>query len=257
MLITATTFAAIAGNHVNDNMVSALRGLQYAGVVAGLQRPHRLAMFLAQTALESGGWKWDREIWGPTPAQKRYEGRKDLGNTKPGDGAKFRGYTPMQITGRHNTTKFYNWAKTNIDKNCPNFVDNPALMNTDPWEGIGPIWYWSHGKSRSLNFYADQGDFKAVTKQINGGYNHLHERYQYYGKAALMLLGRSVFELREFQRDHGLKVDGVVGPQTAQVLHKELVKLPDVKFNKNETRKTERTGIIDFILSFFRLFIGK
>ena len=53
--------------------------------------PVRVAAFLAQVGHESGGFKYTREIWGPTAAQKRYEGRKDLGNTQPGDGSKYRG----------------------------------------------------------------------------------------------------------------------------------------------------------------------
>lgn len=38
----------------------------------------RMAHFLAQVMHESGGFRWLREIWGPTDAQKGYEGRKDL-----------------------------------------------------------------------------------------------------------------------------------------------------------------------------------
>jgi putative chitinase len=40
-----------------------------------------------------------REIWGPTAAQKRYEGRVDLGNTQPGDGKRYMGRGYVQITG--------------------------------------------------------------------------------------------------------------------------------------------------------------
>ena len=46
--------------------------------------PARIAAFLAQVGHESGGFRYTTEIWGPTPAQQRYEGRKDLGNTQPG-----------------------------------------------------------------------------------------------------------------------------------------------------------------------------
>ena len=62
----------------------------------------RVAAFIAQIGHESGQLVYVREIWGPTAAQKGYEGRADLGNTVAGDGFKYRGRGLIQITGRAN-----------------------------------------------------------------------------------------------------------------------------------------------------------
>lgn len=256
MLITVDTFAQISGKKVNANMASALQGLQSAGVTVGLDKPHRLAIFLAQTAHESAGWHYDREIWGPTAAQKQYEGRKDLGNTQPGDGSLFRGYTPMQITGRYNTTKFHKWCKDTLGHlNPPNFVQKPHMMNTDPWEGIGPLWYWSEGKDVSLNVPCDRGDFKRVTLLINGGYNGINDRYRYYGRAALVLLGREADSIRQFQKEYGLVPDGVVGEKTFLVLHTLLLKLPAVKFT--DTPVVTTVNSLTTLLKFIMKMVGK
>ena len=226
MQITAGTLATIAGRPVNSNMQSTIAGLERAGVGAGLNRPHRLAQFLAQIAHESGLWRYDAEVWGPTSAQKRYDTRTDLGNTAAadGDGFLYRGRGPIQITGRANYREFTAWARA-LDPQAPDFVANPDAVLTDPWEGLGPIWYWD---TRNLNSYADNGDLLTITKRINGGTNGLDDRQTQYVRAGLVLL--SFATIKQFQAHVGLAVDGIAGPQTRSAIHAELLKRPLVTF---------------------------
>lgn len=191
----------------------------------GLDQPHRLAQYLPQVLHESGAFRYDREVWGPTPAQKRYEGRKDLGNVQKGDGGLFRGRTGIQITGRANTRAFRDWCRklmAGTALTVPNFEKTPDAMLTDPWEGLGPIWYWD---TRGLNRYADQGDIEMITKKINGGLNGYQDRLDWYARVALVLLGYAPNDIAAFQKQAGEKADGIAGPRTRAALHQALVAL--------------------------------
>jgi putative chitinase len=203
------------------NAASVVAGLTGYGPAAGLDQPHRVAQFLAQVLHESGAFTYDHELWGPTPAQKRYEGRKDLGNTVKGDGSRYRGRGPIQITGRANYRAFTAWARK-LDPKAPNFEADPDAVNTDPWEGLGPIWYWD---TRGLNRYADQGDIEMITKKINGGLNGYQDRLDWYARVALVLLGLAPNAIAAFQQRAGEKADGIAGPRTRATLHQALVAL--------------------------------
>lgn len=236
-VLTSADLAALCGVKETSNLVSVQEGLAHYGESAGLGYVHRLVPYLCQITHESQDFRYDRELWGPTAAQKRYDIRTDLGNTpeRDGDGKKYAGHTAMQITGKHNTREFRDWCRAWVDPKCPDFVAHPELMNTDPWEGLGPIWYWN---TRGLNRWADAGDQEKITKLINGGYNGHLDRLIRYSNIGLTALGyqTTIGGVRKFQMDAGLTPDGISGPKTRLSLHKSLRLAPPVRF-AGKTRK--------------------
>jgi putative chitinase len=212
------TLAKIAGRS-NSNLASICAGL--AIMPSGITAPHRLAHYYGQLLHENGAGVHDREIWGPTAAQLRYEGRKDLGNTQPGDGSRFRGRGPIQITGRANYAAFTAWcALSHID--APDFVVDPEAVVTDPWEGIGPIWYWT---TRRLNDLAEANNIETLTRKINGGLNGYADRIRWYTRAGLVLAGFHRDDVEGFQESAGFRradADGIAGPLTRAALHRRL-----------------------------------
>ncbi|HEV7805868.1 MAG TPA: glycoside hydrolase family 19 protein [Solirubrobacteraceae bacterium] len=132
----------------------------------------RAQMFLAQVLHESGGLCFFEEIWGPTAAQSGYEGRRDLGNTESGDGKRFKGRGPIQLTGRANYRSFGPQLALELEKH-PEMASQHAIG----WRIAGLYW-----KTHGCNELADQGDFVAVTKRINGGTTGLADRQRYLHK---------------------------------------------------------------------------
>lgn len=141
----------------------------------------RLAAFLAQVGHESVSLRHVAEVWGPTPAQSRYEGRKDLGNTEPGDGFRYRGRGLIQCTGRANYRNVSRWLAF---QGAPDFERRPEELEAPRWAAWSAAAWWRHNGCNEL---ADSGDFEALTRRINGGLNGLADRQARYeaAKAAL------------------------------------------------------------------------
>ena len=158
-----------------------------------IDSPARQAMFLAQVAHESAllehliegltytSAKRIVDVW-PTRftletaelmvrnpeglANKVYADRNGNGNEDSGDGYRFRGRGPIQLTGRDN----YHSCGQAIDVDL---VKNPDLLITSMYGALSAGWFWW---SRNLNHFADQGDILRATRAINGGKVGLEER---------------------------------------------------------------------------------
>ena len=126
----------------------------------------REAAFLATVVHESGSFRYLREI----ASGSAYEGRKDLGNTQPGDGVKYKGRGLIQITGRANYTEVS--KALGVD-----FITNPKLLEQPNHAVRASCWWW---RKRGLNTVADRGDIRAVTRIVNGGYNGMADREKWY-----------------------------------------------------------------------------
>jgi putative chitinase len=138
----------------------------------------RIAAFLAQIGHESGSLVYSKELGGPSYFAK-YDGRKDLGNTEPGDGAKFCGRGLIQVTGRANYLKA-SQALFGDDR----LLKTPELLEQPEWAAKSAVWFWS---TRNLNSLADGAQFTDLTKKINGGTNGLDDRKARYHYALKVL----------------------------------------------------------------------
>jgi len=134
------------------------------------------AMFLAQIMHESMACFYTKELASGTA----YEGRKDLGNTQPGDGIKYKGRGLIQITGRFNYTNMM----MDLGIDC---VEHPEILETPEWATKSAGWFWN---KHNLNLIADINDethFELDTRRINGGLNGLLDRQQYWTRAKKVL----------------------------------------------------------------------
>jgi putative chitinase len=131
----------------------------------------RVAHFVAQIAHESDSFATFEEY----STGRAYEGRADLGNDQPGDGERFKGRGPIQITGRANYLRFGRMIGMG-----DRLLHEPELA-AEPVVGLAlAAAFWT---DRDLNRLADRDDLRGITRRINGGFNGLAHRGVLLGRA--------------------------------------------------------------------------
>lgn len=142
----------------------------------------RLCAFIPQLGHESQDLAHLREIWGPTPAQARYDIRVDLGNTpeRDGDGKKFMGRGGLQRTGKKNYRRAAEALKLPL-------LDHPELLEKPEHAFRSDALYWNDNNLNRLadsltltGNHADLKQFDKITKRINGGLNGQIDRQRRY-----------------------------------------------------------------------------
>ncbi|MBL8698964.1 MAG: hypothetical protein JNK67_11365 [Alphaproteobacteria bacterium] len=201
-MLTRAQLLAFMPNSANvaDRFV---RPLNEAMERYSINTPARQAAFLAQLAHESAelrrtqenlNYSWERlrkvfprffrtdaeaQSYDRQPeriANRVYANRMLNGDETSGDGWRYRGRGPIQVTGRENYRKCGQALGMNLES-------DPDRM-LDPTVGcLAAAWFWH---SRGLNSLADADDengFREITRRINGGFTGLVERIGFWEKA--------------------------------------------------------------------------
>lgn len=177
MILTGEILDRIAGRRTGTIGDEIADGLDRYGPQYDIDTNLRVAHFLAQACHETQGFRYLKEIWGPTQAQQRYDGRKDLGNVRLGDGHLYMGRGIFQLTGRAN------YERVGTALGLPLVVE-PDLA-ADPVISVRiACHYWS---VHQINVAADANDIVRVTKAINGGLNGLEDRKACFVRARQVL----------------------------------------------------------------------
>ena len=191
MLITTAHLRAIAGlsSPLMPSLADSFNKLWPAYDINTL---HEYCHFLAQAAHETDHFQTLREY----ASGHVYEGRRDLGNTRAGDGVRFKGRGIFQTTGRAN------YLQLGISKGRRDlFINTPALLEQPQYAVWSACEYW---KARGFNDIANHADSDILKKKyhgniihvspvefisisINGGYNGMDERKKFYAKALRVL----------------------------------------------------------------------
>ena len=173
-----------------------------------INTPKRVAAFLAQCGHESGGFsvlkenlnysaeglnkifkKYFPTLESAQPyarqpekiANKVYANRMGNGDEASGDGWRYRGRGPIQLTGKDNYRAFAN----DYFEDPQTLLDDPDLLiDHIPTSLLAAVWFWQKNK---LNVQADAGDIKMMTKKINGGFIGLEDRIKHYEHALHVL----------------------------------------------------------------------
>jgi predicted chitinase len=222
LMVTLDQLAAVMPRLSRTKAQEYLLPLNVAMAEFEINTPGRVAAFLAQAAHESGHLRYWRELphtnrvtffkckvcealWSQAQAEGKpfpghsagelYEGRRDLGNTQPGDGVLYEGRGPLQLTGRANYLAASKGLGLGVD-----LVDSPAKVEFARVGFRVATWTWASKRTpsgRTLSAVADDvaenvrcghvnlamHQFQAITRAINGGLNGKAQRDELYARA--------------------------------------------------------------------------
>jgi putative chitinase len=167
-----------------------------------IDTPERIASFLAQCGHESAGFtvlqenlnysadglnkifkKYFPTLESAQPyarkpemiANRVYGGRMGNGDEASGEGYKFRGRGPIQLTGKDNYA-----ACSDFLFQDDTLLQNPDMLLDPEYALHSACWFWW---KNDLNNYADSADLVTMTKRINGGTIGLEDRIKHYNHA--------------------------------------------------------------------------
>lgn len=123
----------------------------------------RIGHFLAQLMVECDRFKTTVEY----ASGAAYEGRRDLGNTQPGDGKRFKGRGRIQTTGRNNYRDATRRIRAVIPE-APDFLANPQALAVEPYATLSALVWWD---ANGANAEADRGDHVVNVQRISRGVN--------------------------------------------------------------------------------------
>lgn len=141
---------------------------------------------LAQLAHESDSFNAMEEY----ASGQAYEGRRDLGNIRKGDGIKFKGRGVLMITGRTN----YHLMGVKLGRPMK-FIDNPSLLATPEWGVWSAATFWVEKGLLDISNMADDAliwskklnknlsPLEYITWRVNGGFTHVDQRRVFYERS--------------------------------------------------------------------------
>lgn len=163
-----------------------------------IDTPQEIRHMLTQLAHESDSFNAMEEY----ASGQAYEGRKDLGNTRAGDGIKFKGHGPIQITGRTNHHLM------GVKAGAPlKFIDNPKLLTTPEWGVWAACVFWidrglltisNMPDEAAIPYKTKRGDGSSmiilvspveyISRKVNGGTRGLAERIKFYERTKQIIV---------------------------------------------------------------------
>lgn len=157
--------------HESSNLSRMSENLNYspAGLIATFNTKTRIR-FTPATAARYGRVE-GRAANQQMIANIAYANRMGNGSIESGDGWRYRGRGPFQLTGTDN----YRACGVALGVNL---LASPDLVALPEMGCMAAAWYWERGNptGRSLSLLADAGRFDDVSRSINGGTKGLDER---------------------------------------------------------------------------------